>query len=624
MEALKTPKYTIVSPDQTVEALRDSGYKSTSHAIAELIDNGIEAKADLVELFVVESTSRVSERARHQVESIAVMDNGSGMDLEHLRNSLRFGVGSRKSRQGIGRFGVGLPNSSMSQCERVDVWSWTSGPDNALHTWLDLDEIAKGQEEVPLPIPEQLPDEWQAVSEGLGLSGTLVLWSRLDRVQWRGAEATLRNTEDLIGRTYRYFIADGDVRIKLVPLRGGEILPGTRDARPNDPLYLTAPCSTPFPFDTKPMFRAYGGGNAGKIGLERFMVRGTDGKDHPVLIRSSIAVDAARRSDIDDEPWPEEISPGQNPGSTPWGRHAKHNQGISLIRARRELDLDTGWISSSDPVERFWGIEIDFPPALDEIFGVTNNKQSAMTFSGLAKFDWEDEADGHTWDEFRETLREEGDARLPLIEIVYYLRERLIKRLRENLEEQTRGTRSSRSRHREAENKANEAVKRRRTETKPTRTDELSKTTSDEENKELQRKNLTETHRFTPADAERIIAETFSNDRQVRLLTSRSPESPAFFTVEFIPGLLQVALNMDHPVYSDLIALLDEGVEDASRSALADRLKRAGDAFKLLLFAWGRFEDELPEKPRERAKKMRQDWGTIASQFLEADGDDDE
>ena len=42
--------FSIVSPKLTIEAMRDSGYKDTDHALAELIDNSVEAKADLIEI----------------------------------------------------------------------------------------------------------------------------------------------------------------------------------------------------------------------------------------------------------------------------------------------------------------------------------------------------------------------------------------------------------------------------------------------------------------------------------------------------------------------------------------------------------------------------------------------
>ncbi|MEV6743429.1 ATP-binding protein [Streptomyces sp. NPDC051080] len=621
--------YPIVSSDMTIKAMRDSGYKSTAHAIAELIDNGVEARADVVELFVLEHTERNSERARFHIEKIAVMDNGEGMDHETLRRSLRFGVGTRQSRKGIGRFGVGLPNSSMSQCKRVDVWSWQDGPDNALHTYLDLDEIDGTDEQVPAPKHDPLPDEWQSLSQGLGPSGTLVLWSKPDRLQWLGATATLRNTEELIGRIYRRFIADGRCRIRLVPVHGWtEIAEHSRDARPNDPLYLTDVTSTPFPFDRKPMFRRCGAGSVGQVGVEQFMVQALDGTKHPVIVRASIAKDSARRSDIDGEPWPDGISSTANPGSTPWGKHAARNLGVSLIRADRELDLDKGWASGYDPVERWWGIEIEFPPQLDEVFGVTNNKQSATAFSALAHFDWTEEAAGSglSWGEFREQLREEGDPRLPLIDIVYHIREKLIGKLRKDLADQTRGGRSSRKRHEPAEAKAEQAVQKRRSEAAPSLTDTLGEQVSLEESEQLQFESLVETHKLPEADAKRIIEETMAQHRHVRLLTSRNPDSPAFFNVEFIPGMLQVALNMDHPVYESLVEVLDGETEGVPRGELVDRLDRAAGAFKLLLFSWARFEDELPEgsKTKERVKKLRQDWGRLASEFFTADDDDED
>ena len=38
-------------------------------------------------------------------------------------------------------------------------------------------------------------------------SGTLVVWSDLDRVEWKQASTTFKHTELLIGRIYRRFLA---------------------------------------------------------------------------------------------------------------------------------------------------------------------------------------------------------------------------------------------------------------------------------------------------------------------------------------------------------------------------------------------------------------------------------
>ncbi|WP_202613423.1 hypothetical protein, partial [Escherichia coli] len=127
---------------------------------------------------------------------------------------------------------------------------------------------------------------------------------------------------------------------------------------------------------------------------------------HDVTVRVSMASALARRPDREDSPWPDEQKArNKNPGDTPWGKHARRNTGISIVRAGRELDIDMAWVNEYDPVERWWGIEVDFPPALDEVFGVTNNKQSATIFTSLARFVWSQEAEpGEDFHDFKNRL----------------------------------------------------------------------------------------------------------------------------------------------------------------------------------------------------------------------------
>lgn len=610
-----TEGYQIVSPDLTVKALRDSGYKSTAHALAELIDNSIEATASVVEVFAVEEPGVVAERVRHRIKKLAVMDNGEGMDGKVLRRALRFGDGTRQQRKGIGRFGMGLPNSSMSQCERVDVWSWTNGPDNALRTHLDLDEIKAGMAEVPEPVHDPLPDEWRKLSEALSSTGTLVVWTRLDRIQWRGAAKALEHTEFLIGRIYRRFLSDGRARIRLVPVRDGTATDGTIEARPNDPMYLTSPSSTPAPFDDQPMFEPFGAGSIGVVGIEEFPIE-LDDATHKVRVRVSMSREISRRPDLDHSPWPAQHA-AKKPGDTPWGKHAQRNTGISIMRADRELHLDDSWVIDYDPVERWWGIEVDFPSSLDEVFGVTNNKQSVTTFTNLAHFDWRTEAEpSESYLEFKQRLNAEGDRRLPLIDLVYHLREKLLPKLRAELKLQTRGTGTSRKRFDPATTSADDTIKRRIQEGHTGITDDLADQKTPDESRHDQFKSLTSTHRFSGEDAQQLIDDTVAQGRRVRMVTSHQPSNPAFFDVEFFPDLLQVALNMDHPVFNHLIAALDSDTVSPDSEGMAERLEQAGTAFKILLFSWARFEDEQPQVPRERAKKMRWDWGMFANEFF--------
>ena len=78
--------FSVVSPALTVQAMRDSGYKDTDHALAELIDNSIEADAQLIELIICEAPPDPDRAyARARVNEIAVADGGCGMDAVTLR-----------------------------------------------------------------------------------------------------------------------------------------------------------------------------------------------------------------------------------------------------------------------------------------------------------------------------------------------------------------------------------------------------------------------------------------------------------------------------------------------------------------------------------------------------------
>lgn len=615
-------QYRIVSPKLTVKAMRDNGYKSTAFALAELIDNSIDAEANLVEVFACETPAQTGSRTRARIDTIAVLDNGTGMDPDTLRRSLKFGESLGDSRKRIGRFGMGLPNSSMSQCKTVEVWSWQNGPANAMYTYLDLDEIQAGKTNVPAPDHKPVPALWQNLSEGVSTSGTLVVWTQLDRVQWHGASATLRNTEELIGRVYRHYLSKGEVAIRLVPVRDGETSGEAEFAKPNDPLYLLTPNCTPAPFDSKPMFTPFDLGEEGDPGVAHFPVE-YKGETHYVTIRASIALPEARRSDIPGKPWPDSAKSKAEPGAQPWGRHAARNIGVSLVRQGRELELDRSWAIGYDPVERWWGLEVDFPPELDDAFGVTNNKQNAIHFSALATFDWEAEKDtDETFGAFKERLAEQGDARFHLIDMALYIREKLLRTIRRHLTQQTAGVRKGGKRHDDpARDKADEAVKRRQEEGHTSTTDDLDDGASDQEKRDEQVKVLTDRHHFDPRLAESIVDADLRSGKRVRFISAHE-NSPAFFNIDLMKGMLQINLNMKHPVHERLLNVLEDVPADENADDLRQRLEQAAETFKLIIAAWARYEDEITSpKLRERVEEAREEWGRYARAFL-ADSED--
>ena len=121
-------RFDFVPTALAVNAMRDNGYKNAAYAIAELIDNSIQAGAKSVELLCIESEEQLVQRRRRRIRQIGVLDNGVGMDAEVLRQAIQFGNGTRlNDRSGIGRFGMGLPSASISQCRRLEVWDMAIG-----------------------------------------------------------------------------------------------------------------------------------------------------------------------------------------------------------------------------------------------------------------------------------------------------------------------------------------------------------------------------------------------------------------------------------------------------------------------------------------------------------------
>lgn len=598
----------IVPVHLAIQAMRDSGYRNAAYAIAELMDNAIQADATQVELLCGEREFQLNQRKRWRIFQLGVLDNGSGMSEDTLRIALQFGNGSyldEEKHTGIGRFGMGLPNSSISQCTRVDVWTWQNGPDEALHSYLDLNEIREQRiREVPQPAPRAIPDVWRQAGNAFEQSGTLVVWSDLDRCVWQTANAIIENSELVVGRMYRKFLDAGTVGIRLAAFDYDRPALSTREdwALPNDPGYLMAKTSCPEPFATTPMFKPWGDED-----YEATFSVDFRGKKHDVKVRYSYAKEEARQ-----------LGPtGQQPGSLSHGQHAAKNVGVSIVRAGRELEMDQTYVIKYSPVERWWGVEVEFPPSLDDLFGVTNNKQSARNFSELAKLDVQSLLRGGTIRQLMDQFADEEDPRGPLLEIALKIDSQL-RNLRRLLEVQTRGSRGE-SRHStvtaRAEALATEATKLRQQEGHAGQSDRDESLPSDERKGIIEQTliDLGETER----EAERLAAKTVSDGLKYAFVRA-DLETPAFFSVRPRGGAIIVALNTNHPAYDKLVEVLEEEVEGANAEALQARLDNASEGLKLLLSAWARYEDEQPDGIlRTRAQEARTDWGRMARLFLE-------
>ena len=109
---------------------------------------------------------------------------------------------------------------------------------------------------------------------------------------------------------------------------------------------------------------------------------------------------------------------------------------------------------------------------------------------------------------------------------------------------------------------------------------------TEEEKRNKQVESLVVKHHIDEHDALREIDETIKAGNLVRWIQS-SQSSPAFFDVESLPSLLQVALNTDHPVYAHLYEIMHPDVEELTEDEVWERLAKAAAAFRILIYSWG-------------------------------------
>jgi hypothetical protein len=346
-QALNQPETddSLVAVDRFIQATRDSGYKGTPSAVAELVDNALQAGATRV-LILIEQDSSGSEGSLR----VQVTDNGCGMDDATLRQALRFGGSTRfNDRKGLGRYGMGLPNSSLSQARRLDVCTWRS-PSGAVATSLDVDDIATGRiTRIPKPLRVSRPAA--AADHGFD-SGTTVVWSRCDRLDHRRPSTIAKKLRPFLGRVFRYFIWEG-ISIEV----NGELV------QPIDPLFLHERSLT------------HGGRIFGAPLEYDIELPHVDGRG---LITGSVTV---RFSELPVEEWHRLTN------------DEKHRLGISkaagvsVVRARREIEY--GWFFTGDKrkenYDDWWRCEVRFDPSLDEAFGITHTKQQIRPVNDLAQ-----------------------------------------------------------------------------------------------------------------------------------------------------------------------------------------------------------------------------------------------
>lgn len=614
-------RMSMINPEMWVNSVRSSGYRDAAMALGELIDNSIQAGASEVEVLVMESLASSGTRRTWQVQQIAVLDNGKGMDALLLQRALRFGDGEHhKNGEGMGKFGVGLPQASISQAKRIDAWSWQNGVGSAKHTFIDLSDPTWVKEASILPADEMpIPGEWLSNATNIGETGTLIVWSQLDRLAWKKAETIFKNSDFLVGRMYRNWLTSKpqedleqcSIRLTSFDASGIE----TRDRwtySANDPMYLLQDNSANPSSETgrKVLFDS-----AGSERRLTFVVTDANGVAKldeqgkaiisDIVIRCSMAPNKLR-----------EAFEGKNAGLTDYGKHAKKNIGVSIMRAQRELTLSTSFDISKDPRNRWWGISVEFGPEFDDVLGVTNNKQDAENLATVAKQTWEDVClEDETPLQAKERMKEENYPQYVCLEVASRVNKEISIAMKV-IGKSTPGKPKGKKRHEDSpERRGTEATKERIEDTgRKTENDEVEEELTKEEKMEKIQSFL-EHLEIDAGSVEETLGEIIASGLKYSINHAHM-DNDAFFTVDSVGGAILITLNRNHVAFNELFSSLETDTKDATPQQLDQLIMRAHSALMLMLISWARLEDEASGGMLVRLQDTRKDWGRIARDFL--------
>lgn len=357
-----------VQAGQALLSLRDSGHDLPT-ALGEVLDNSVEAQASTIRVELRESTNAKGKKLVHE---IAISDDGTGMDRDTLWHYPVVGHSTRyMSTSTIGKYGVGAKLAALNFGKRIDVWSRRSGEHPWLHVHFDLDEAIEAERDgddhgagIAEPVQELPPENLRhLLPDG---SGTLVLWSKVDRLE-EGRLAPnfneLRNevTKDL-SRMFRAFLDQGTV-IEVNEVR----------LLPHDPLFVmenTWGDKVLSDHLAKTEGRKSGGRRrehfpATKIWEEEITIAGAGGAAAKVRIYLLPPLALQKRGKGDSE-LARKLRIPENEGA------------ISFLRRGREIsytNVPRIFPRGVQDPDRYIGIEVSFEPVLDQYFGVRHVKR---------------------------------------------------------------------------------------------------------------------------------------------------------------------------------------------------------------------------------------------------------
>ena len=322
--------------DVLMSSMRAMGYTFEA-AIADIIDNSISVRANLVEVrFPLDPTDLY----------VVICDNGSGMDNAELFDAMKYGSSLKRgnrSEDDLGRFGLGLKAASLSQCRKLTVASKKDQMISA-YTW-DLDVVEQEQDWMMVELsPEEIKKLRFIDFLNERDCGTLVIWEDFDiiRAESGNEYAALMNyqasTADYLSLIFHRFLNKPGTNRLTIKINSFEL-------KGFDPFLENHPKTTsrlPFPV----------------------VIPDRNGIERNVTVQVFVL------------PFQKDLSADDKKNSGGIENY-RSKQGFYIYRNERLIVWGTWFGRQRDELTKYARIKVDIPNTLDEIWGIDIKKQSA-------------------------------------------------------------------------------------------------------------------------------------------------------------------------------------------------------------------------------------------------------
>ena len=216
------------SPHEFLVSNKSLGYKLTE-ALADLVDNSISAEATKISVEIKDNEDSFF--------SVVIADNGHGMTVDKLRQSFRPSVNSTKmdrSKNDLGRFGMGMKTASLSLSNELHVFSKKEGNTNG--RLLDVNRI-KDHGKWELEIID-LDDfgELNKVSETIRASGTIIYLKNCRSNDYSVAADVAKQVKNYFSVIYHRFLKDGlEIQVNNIEVKSVPVIPKSAQFKDGNP-----------------------------------------------------------------------------------------------------------------------------------------------------------------------------------------------------------------------------------------------------------------------------------------------------------------------------------------------------------------------------------------------------